>query len=1371
MPLALPCRTAILSLLLMQATALCHAQPAGDTLWRLLSPAVDLTTQDPPPKRTTVAFGIRGYATGAATSLVPIDSCTSLLFCGALVQYASDRFGPQGWVGWENDSTCFRYSRSTDLGTTWQFIATPFLDSLAVIPRDLGFYDPQHSDSVATPVLNDGTIGGKTLFVLLKRRLYRSTDLGDSWHPTTMDTSLLRGKYAPTMDHQSSSWTVPHSIARVRYEQAPAGYRLAAATYDRLLWLSDDDGRYWNPLPIHHIWPEAGPDDYLGCVLADPKGDRLFASIYTRAGLYTNGTNSVLRRVALSSDGGTTWTTRSLPADAIGTSQECVHWLFYLPQRDALLLMIRRRDYCYTLEGPHLTPVRRQLPAALYAPGTDLRTGALAYYPYFGYEPHSPFWSTDGAITWTATPTHAFYDWWPGSWRLGDTVRNQHLGLNTMIAHDGRLLNASAGRFIQAPQRIPIDFPPLDMRLSHDTLRLSIPYSSRAPHCNVVTIANAATVAATVRYRLVDALSGDPITHPDAAGYSLTPGDSLIVLPAASAEIRICLDPLRAPLRSMLLIVEAEDPPIWNTFNGICPRRWRDTLVVIVERIPERIRIAADTTRTLRGRDAMLHLHAELIDSIPAALIGMMIPHPFATANPMLIAPTVTPAIQLHTTTRSDGTVEMTLVLAQTTPAGSYPLADITLSTADPTPGDRPYRIDSSIVRPQQLTATPKLSIETTGGLLIRDTAAVTADTIRARPGERTAFTISYSTSWPQDSTVLHWITTYDPAIFTPDHFQIAPTLSGWSATMSTIAADRLQITLRPASADAGEYRQQMILGQLSGTVAATAPAAAMALPLESAEQFGVLIAQYPGLLLVEDRPIPHVRADTISAHRGDRAGFTLRYDASDTISAEWLLLRGDYDASIWRAERFLPDPSLGLAPGDVATSIDNATGRVQIELRRPARPLAPTERLGSLEGEVVREDIPQMPLLLIEASMLSPGYSDTLRPARHPGLLHITPRPEAAVRADTIIAREGDQAGFTLRYDASQAISAEYLGLLAHYDPDIWQAERFIPDPSLGLAPGDVTTSIDNAAGRVQIELRGPALHLATSVTLGHLEGRVLDGAPPAMPLVLSAAAVSAAGYADTIRPTRYPGLLLIEQEPTEISGVIWADTVRSAPGAAMMFHLWCVPSEDVIGSLEVHGQYNPMMFKPAGMELLISGYRIQEEEFAQGRMRVRIVPETGAIGWQSWAGTGGAARPFARLHGYGYFRESLRMPLLVEQARLADRWDLQRHPGLLEVDSICGLQYRLIELSGSEYSLKQNHPNPLSPITTIEFSLGLDGATRLTIHNLEGVMVGCPVAGYLSAGTYRLEYDGSGLPSGIYTYVLHSGDFMARRKMVVAK
>ena len=87
------------------------------------------------------------------------------------------------------------------------------------------------------------------------------------------------------------------------------------------------------------------------------------------------------------------------------------------------------------------------------------------------------------------------------------------------------------------------------------------------------------------------------------------------------------------------------------------------------------------------------------------------------------------------------------------------------------------------------------------------------------------------------------------------------------------------------------------------------------------------------------------------------------------------------------------------------------------------------------------------------------------------------------------------------------------------------------------------------------------------------------------------------------------------------------------------------------------------------------------------------------------------------------------------------------------------------------SDYKLSQNYPNPFNPTTYIHFSIPKDGNTSLKFFDVLGNEVANYYDGFLKAGTYNAEFNGSTLSSGVYFYTLKAGDFVETKKMVLMK
>ncbi|RNC84508.1 MAG: T9SS C-terminal target domain-containing protein [Balneola sp.] len=87
------------------------------------------------------------------------------------------------------------------------------------------------------------------------------------------------------------------------------------------------------------------------------------------------------------------------------------------------------------------------------------------------------------------------------------------------------------------------------------------------------------------------------------------------------------------------------------------------------------------------------------------------------------------------------------------------------------------------------------------------------------------------------------------------------------------------------------------------------------------------------------------------------------------------------------------------------------------------------------------------------------------------------------------------------------------------------------------------------------------------------------------------------------------------------------------------------------------------------------------------------------------------------------------------------------------------------------SSFNLEQNYPNPFNPTTNISFSLPNSSKVLLTVYNLLGQEVAQLVNGELSGGNHIVQFDASGLSSGIYVYRIQAGSFVQTKKMMLIK
>ena len=85
--------------------------------------------------------------------------------------------------------------------------------------------------------------------------------------------------------------------------------------------------------------------------------------------------------------------------------------------------------------------------------------------------------------------------------------------------------------------------------------------------------------------------------------------------------------------------------------------------------------------------------------------------------------------------------------------------------------------------------------------------------------------------------------------------------------------------------------------------------------------------------------------------------------------------------------------------------------------------------------------------------------------------------------------------------------------------------------------------------------------------------------------------------------------------------------------------------------------------------------------------------------------------------------------------------------------------------------FKLYNNYPNPFNPVTNIKFTVPKDGNVSLKIYDMLGRLVDVYMDGFIQAGYYNAEVDGTKLTSGVYFYTLKADDYSETKKMLLIK
>ena len=97
-----------------------------------------------------------------------------------------------------------------------------------------------------------------------------------------------------------------------------------------------------------------------------------------------------------------------------------------------------------------------------------------------------------------------------------------------------------------------------------------------------------------------------------------------------------------------------------------------------------------------------------------------------------------------------------------------------------------------------------------------------------------------------------------------------------------------------------------------------------------------------------------------------------------------------------------------------------------------------------------------------------------------------------------------------------------------------------------------------------------------------------------------------------------------------------------------------------------------------------------------------------------------------------------------------------------------IVGVEDNII---ANNFTLEQNYPNPFNPSTTINYTLAERSAVTLKVYDVLGNEVATLVNSTKEAGKHNVNFNASGLSSGLYIYTINTGNFTSSKKMMLLK
>ncbi len=92
------------------------------------------------------------------------------------------------------------------------------------------------------------------------------------------------------------------------------------------------------------------------------------------------------------------------------------------------------------------------------------------------------------------------------------------------------------------------------------------------------------------------------------------------------------------------------------------------------------------------------------------------------------------------------------------------------------------------------------------------------------------------------------------------------------------------------------------------------------------------------------------------------------------------------------------------------------------------------------------------------------------------------------------------------------------------------------------------------------------------------------------------------------------------------------------------------------------------------------------------------------------------------------------------------------------------------------ARFTLEQNYPNPFNPATKIEFGLAVDSKVNVKVFDILGQQIATLVDASMAAGFHSVDFDASGINSGVYFYTIEAvgndgQKFSQTKKMMIMK
>lgn len=100
-----------------------------------------------------------------------------------------------------------------------------------------------------------------------------------------------------------------------------------------------------------------------------------------------------------------------------------------------------------------------------------------------------------------------------------------------------------------------------------------------------------------------------------------------------------------------------------------------------------------------------------------------------------------------------------------------------------------------------------------------------------------------------------------------------------------------------------------------------------------------------------------------------------------------------------------------------------------------------------------------------------------------------------------------------------------------------------------------------------------------------------------------------------------------------------------------------------------------------------------------------------------------------------------------------------------------LTGIKESEINVTPTDYRLEQNYPNPFNPSTKISFGLPKESKVTIKVYDVLGSEIATIVNSSYTAGRHSIDFNASGLASGIYFYSLKTDEISITKKMILLR